>query len=258
MIEKIDTSVKATKKYKNILIYVIVGVCLSMFFGYKAFMLNKYSYDKVEMDTNAIFDKIVYVNKEEYDGKRMNIEDMSIANYFEDYTNANPTSLIKVKKNKNQEVESFYSASSMSQYINVLDIESISLGMDDKDYELINTSDSMKKFLDKNEIKNDIDLLMYIKNNYYFKNNIFTLISNMKRNYILNAFADVTMVDFNSIALIKGDITGYIININNSSPYSMKEIHILNKNKQYIITLNGEEITNDEFVNKLLSTVEFN
>ena len=258
MIEKIDTSVKATKKYKNLLIYFIVGVCLLLFFGYKAVMLNKYSYDKVDMDTSTIFNEIVYVNKEEYDGKRINIDNMSIANYFEDYTNANPTSPIKVKRNKDQEVESFYSTSSMTQYIYVLDEESISLAMDNEENELVSTSDSMKKFLDKNEIKSDVDLLMYIKNNYYFKNNIFTFTSNMKRNYTLNAFASLTIIDFNNIALIKGDLSGYIINTKNEAPYTIKEIHILNKDKQYIITLSGEEITNNEFINKLLSTVEFN
>ena len=37
----------------------------------------------------------------------------------------------------------------------------------------------------------------------------------------------------------------------------MKEIHLINGSDKYIITLSGEDITNDEFVRNLLESVKF-
>ena len=37
----------------------------------------------------------------------------------------------------------------------------------------------------------------------------------------------------------------------------VKGIFILKDDKQYVITLGGSEITNDEFVTKLLSSIKF-
>ena len=48
-------------------------------------------------------------------------------------------------------------------------------------------------------------------------------------------------------------IKGYIINT-----ASIKEIHLLNKDNQYIITLSGNELTNIEFIKELLETISFN
>ena len=38
-----------------------------------------------------------------------------------------------------------------------------------------NTEESIKDYLKDKKIENDIDLLNYVKNNYYIKNNIFML-----------------------------------------------------------------------------------
>ena len=37
----------------------------------------------------------------------------------------------------------------------------------------------------------------------------------------------------------------------------VKEIHLLNNDIQYIITLSGDKITNDKFIIELLKTVKF-
>ncbi len=259
MITKIDTSVKAKKKYKNLLKYVIIAICLLLFFGYKLIMLNKYKTDEIEIDRDAIFNDTMHIDKENYSGDRITIDNMSFANYFKDYQEAQPGSYFKAKRNKDDEVISFYGLGSTSQYINVLNVKSFELSMDDNNNELSTTSNSMKKFLDKNEINDDIDLLIYIKENYYFKNNILTFTSTMEKNYILNSFVDSTLFNYGNVTLISGDNTlGYVVTLKASGKYPIREIHLLHNDKQYILTLCGEDISKDEFITKLLSTVEFN
>ena len=112
----------------------------------------------------------------------------------------------------------------------------------------------MKDYLNKNNIKNDIDLLKHIKEKYYIKSYIYTPIKTMKSNYIINSFVQIALPEFKNIVLVKGDNTnGYIINTK-----SVSEIHLLYNDDQYIITLSGNEITNKEFINNLLETISFN
>lgn len=259
MVKKIDKSVKSTKKYKNILKYVLVSVCILLFFGFKAIMVNKYTWDVDVRDINkdGIFNDTILINKVDYNGNRINIDEMSIANYFDGYVDSGTGYGFNVKRNDKDEVIGFYTTTSLDQYIYLLSEESISLGMD-KENELTETSDSMRSFLNSHEIKDDIDLLKYIKENYYFRNTVFTLISHMKRNHILNLFVSYTLPEFDTITLLSGDLHGYITTFKNGGKYPIKEIHILNNNKQYIMTISGEEISTNEFITKLLQTVKFN
>ena len=85
MVKEIDNKVKATKKYKNILKYVFIVVCVLAFFVYKAIMLNEYQCSREDIDTNMIFNETINVSKEEYNGERLTVDNMSLANYFDGY-----------------------------------------------------------------------------------------------------------------------------------------------------------------------------
>lgn len=188
--------------------------------------------------------------------KVLKIEELSIKNYFTDYKENKNNPELKVKYDDNGEIESFYTISSTKQYIKMLNLNSLNLYSDneEKEYDFSTTKD-MNLFLKNNKIKNDIDYLNYIKNNYFIKNNIFTSTKTIKNNYLINTFVEVAFPEFESIILINGRIDGYIINLKN---INTKEIHILNNNDQYIITLSGDKITNDDFIIELLNTVSFN
>ena len=257
MVKAIDKKVKATKKYKHLLIYVIIFVCLLAFIGYKIIILNKYHAEiREDVDTSKIFNKTLTIKDEEYDGDYITFDGISIPNYFEGYVDTELESTFRVKRDEN-EVIAFYSTGSTLQMVNIMDIQNLELATDDTEYNPVETSEQVRKYLNKHNIKNDIDLMKYVKDNYYFKSNIFTSTNKIKINYLLNSFVSVSFPSFDSITLINGKFDGYIFNVGNS-PKGLKQLHIIKDDKLYYMVLGGEENTSDEFITKLLSGIKFN
>ena len=257
MLKEIDNKVKANRKYKSILIYVILLIGIMCFIGYKALMLNKYQYDKRGIDTGLIFNETLTVKLSDYDGKRVSVDNMSLANFFDGYVDTKVESNYKVKYDKEGTVIDFYALSSTEQFINIFSEESLDMAFDSTNGELVKTSDSTRKYFNKHDIKNDIDLLNYIKENYYFNSNILTLTKNIKINYLLNAFTDTRLLSFYNIVLINGDLDGYMINLDTGGVSTIKEIHLIKDDKQYTILLGGNDVTSNDFINKLLSSITF-
>lgn len=233
---------------KKKIICITIILVLAIFFAYKSYMLIKYRSEKVTLDKGLIFKETLTIEN--------NSNSKTIEEYFEGYEELENNSNFKVKYNDEGEVESFYTLANIEQYVNLLNINSFELYTDDSIKKNYNTEKDMKDYLSKNKINNDIDLLKHIKENYYFKNNLFTCSKTMKNNYILNNFVLSTLPNFKEIVLIDGSINGYIIVINTSSEKPIKEVHILNEDKQYIIFLAGNDITSTEFITELLETVK--
>ncbi len=242
---------------KNKRIIYIIIVILLVFVIYKVCMLFKYNCNKQEIDTNMIFNETLTINNKLEYGSFIDVDNISIPNYFEDYVDSKTD--FKVKYDENNKVSSFYLIKSFNQYISILNIKNMEIaegnGYDER-YEYDTTEENMIKYLNNHNIKSDADLLKYIKENYYFNSNIFTCIKDMRNNYLLNSFVEATLPSYKNIILINGNIDGYIMNVSNESKV-IKEIHILKGNKQYIILLGGNEITSDEFIIKLLSSIHF-
>ena len=192
-------------------------------------MLNKYKTEKISINSDQIFKETLTIPHES--------EEHIISDYFIDYEDSDTNPNVKIKYNDKKEIVSFYLVTTSKQYINVLSVDSFELkGEKDNKKEDYNTEKNMQKFLEKNKINNDIDLLNYIKNHYYISNNIFTSTKTMRNNFILNTFVQITLPEFESITLLNGEVEGYIINLKNG----IREIHILNKDEQHIITLSGK------------------
>ena len=217
--------------------------------------MHKYHTDKVDIDTSKIFNETLTIKESEYEGEYISIDNLSIANYFDEYEDINGT--FKGIYNDEGKVISFYSTGSTNQYIEMLDMKNFEIDIDGTT-NYVTTSNRVKKYLDSHKIKNDIDLLRYIKDNYYFKSTIFTRSKNIEVNQILNTFVSVTLPSFKSITLIDGDIKGYIYNISTDVDVPIREVHIIIENKQYIVLLAGTEITSNDFIEELLSTVKYN
>lgn len=110
---------------------------------------------------------------------------------------------------------------------------------------------SNKLFLEKNNIKNDIDLFNYIKNKNNKKLSIFTMITTIKREIAIKSITEIIL--YNEITLINNDLNGYIINQN----YKTREVHILNNDTDYIIYFTGENVTSEQYIMDFLSTINF-
>lgn len=240
------------------LIGLLIILLFLGFIIYKFAILQKYKTEKIAIDNKSIFNETMNINYNQTNNTIV-FEEMVYFDCFSDYVTEENVAF-KVKYNENGEISSFYNIVRQKQYISALNINSFMLMSDNlKDKGEVNysTVKSMKNFLNKNQIKDDIDLIKYIKNNYYLNNNLFTPSTTMKNNYIINTFTQVALPEFKSITLINGDeAKGYIINI--KSIVDIKEIHLLHNDNQYIITLSGYEITNTEFISNLLESINFN
>ena len=231
---------------KKKIIFILLIIVLA-FIVFKSFMLYKYHANKNEVNTSVVFNKTININRKDNNSDIYTY----INNTFDNYVDSNTS--FKVKYDENNKVESFYSIDEVEQYINILNIKNMEFVKENTYNDFVTTDKLTKDYLSNHNIKNDIDLLKYIKDNYYFSNNIFTCFKTMKNNYLLNSFVDSTMPSYKEIILIDGDITGYIIDIESNK--DIREIHILNNNKQYVIVLGGNQITSDDFITEFLSSI---
>ena len=235
---------------KKLIIKLIIFIVLMCFIVFKYVVLLKYKTEDIPIDNDSIFNETINIDYKE-SNNQTSFENMTYNNYFSDYVTKENTNF-KVKYNSDNKVESFYNISKEKQYIYILNNNSLSL-FADKEVSSFETEKYMKDYLNKNNIKNDIDLLKHIKEKYYIKSYIFTPIKTMKSNYIINSFVQIALPEFKNIVLVKGDNTnGYIINTK-----SVSEIHLLYNDDQYIITLSGNDLANKEFINRLLESIKF-
>ena len=239
------------KKKISFKILIILFIII-IFIVNKCFVLLAYKNNINKSDVTNIFNETIIVkNIKKLQDNILAFEEISIYDFFEDYEEDNKNTFIMGKKYENNELISYYSIASRNEFIKDL--------VDNK-FELYNDAANKKrakkaitKYLKKNNINNDIDLLKHIKNNYYFKSSFFDSIDNIRNKYIMNTFIYTVLPEYKSIKLIDGELKGIFIEGNT---YSV--IYLIYNNKLYEIVLMGEEIKTIEFVNRLLETVNFN
>ena len=236
-------------------IYILVVLLVVLGVTYRAAMFLKYKTENIPINTESIFNDTLNISYTEDNDIAM-FDKMLYKDYFSDYVDKEGLDF-KVKYDENGDIVSFYNITKEEQLINMLSVDSFEMATDVEEIKnkKYSTEKNMKKFLDRKNIKDDIDLIEYIKNNYYFKNSLLTPKNIMRNNYILNSLAQSAFPNFENITLIEGDkIKGYIINVQ-ANP--LKAIHLLHEDKQYVIALFGAEVTTDEFVNEFLESISF-
>ena len=241
---------------KKIIVFVLVLVLV--FLGFKIVKLKKYNVPEIEFNKESIFKDVLKIEKaeseEEYE--TLTYEELTIKNFFKDYKESDIQNGFNYKENEEGFVTSYYKITSSKQYVKMLNEEAFVLQAENEKKEVKEETDKdLQKYFDKYNIKNDVDLLKHIKENYYFNNTVLTTFKNIKNHYLLNLFVTVSMPEFYNIVLIEGELTGYIIETDRNT---IKDIYLLHGDKQYIISLTGNEIINDEFIKELLQTVKFN
>ena len=227
----------------GIIIVLIVG-----YFSYKGYLL--YKYRCIDCENNIVNTETIFNNNIEVldiYSSHTSINSLINGTYIPGYEKSENGNFY-VLYDDNHEVKSYYFVSIMPQYIDSL---SYDYEMTVEDKELVQDK-SIKDFLKNNNITNDVDLLTYIKNNYPLHSNIFSTKNAIKNNYMINEFAAIALPIFDSIDLIDNNY-GYRINIKDG----LKEIHFLHDDNQYIITLGGEDLTSEAFINSLISTIVF-
>ena len=247
-------------KLKTIIIIIasLIILFIMIFIIYKSVLLMKYNVEPIsnyeEFVINLDFKNTIKVYKKTIDNNDYLIEsDIKFRNDFRKYTKIKEKNIIKYNLYNDNTVESAFWISQSTQYIDVFTSDSMALYSIDDDSNNSDFTDADRKyFLLRNDINNDLDFLEYIRDNYYIKNNLFMSKRSIKENYAVNLFVSVALPSIDNITLITGDYEGYIFNLTNGA----REVHILRNNKSYIFSFIGNDITSDEYIQDLLSTLE--
>ena len=240
------------KKIIIIIIAIILTLTIIFFVGYKKSLLTAYSANKIDTNTSGIFnDKITITKHQEYSNP-FKYENISFKNDFKNYVLKDS---IYIKKDNKNNVLSAMSIKKMKQYYTLLTNSNLKLINNiekEKEEDSFFTENDKNNFLKNNNINNDIDLINYIKNNYYLESNIFTSSKKIKQNYIINSFVEICLPTFNSVTLIDGNLSGYILNISDK----IKELHIIDDENQFIIVLMGDNLVKDQYVKSFLESIK--
>ena len=231
-----------------LIVFLIAGIC----FGYRGYLCLSLDSPNREMDSKFVFNRELIISNSDEEVEKLVLKmedapyDISFRNDFKDYETRENAFVRYV----NDEVSSSIIYGAGPQYINLLASKELLIdGSDDQ----IFTEEDRISFLEENNINDDIELLDYLKNNYYFESTIFTPSKKIKRNYMLNELVSVGYPTFESITLIKGSYHGYIFNINDH----IREVHLLKDDYQYYFSLIGNDLMLDEYVIGLISTIDF-
>lgn len=226
--------------------FTLLVIILLIIIIYKIILLSHYKSLK-DYNPNNIFSKELSIKS-----KTNNNEDNFYEMFFQNLSNTFEKKVYDENhisfKNENEVIaitkqEQLYK--NLYTNLTTLDTKNSKINFIDKK--------SNKLFLEKNNIKNDIDLFNYIKNKNNKKPSIFTMITTIKREIAIKSVTEILLN--NEIILINNDLNGYIINQN----YKTKEVHILNNgtDTDYIIYFTGENVTNEQYIMDFLSTINF-
>ena len=268
--DTIDYTNKKIKKnkIKNV-IFTIMGIIILtciLYFGYKLYLLNKYTLEKPE-NVSEIVEGLKNQSEIKIYKRTLNEEDylvlsqFKIRNDFKEYTKVETDNelmpdMYQLEKDGITYGITFSTEVYSEQLINQFttdDIEFYGEFYEQKGENVQNkfTSADRKFFLLKNDINNDIDFYKYVADNYYKENNIFMDKRTLMENYAFNLFTSISVPKVDSIMFIKGDYEGYILKIN-----KIIQVTIIRENKLYGFMTNDLRFQDEIYLKDILSTIE--
>lgn len=238
-------------------LFLVIGILLITliggFIGYKMYLLSKYEIYKDVRYTNFLeglvnHDTVTIKSS----GKQDNVDyissdGISLKNDYSDF----------IKENTESLSYEMYSLSDKDQNV----ISYISFGEDRYEkIELIKDTDMVKskvinKFLEKNNITNDMELLDYLIRTKDEKNNIFTSAEKIKCTYVIHFIMSCYALG-NPVTYFDGDIVGYMTRVDDKT----KEAFVFkDKDGQgYFITFIGLNYFTDERILDVLENLVIN
>ena len=258
------------KKICIIVVAILALIVCGYFLISRIMLFNNYSYEVSEqyqdvIDGLKVKKTIVVAKKTEKNYETLKAGPLTIKDDFKDYSfdkgevSEETAKLLPYRfvKKVNDKVVSSISFGSTLETLSLIaqfasDV-SIMLSNDksgntETKYNLVDK----KAFLEKNNIKTDVDLYQFIVDNYPLKTSFFDSEEKLKEAYAFNTFVDVVIPAYNGATLIKGDYTGIVFD------YKAKivEVHIYKNGKRYGFLTNDERFHDEEFLKEMISTIE--
>lgn len=239
-----------------VVFYIIIYVLLKLFIVYTQdlYMKNEV-YDK-EYGIGNVLNITKYTNEEKnntaYFSNKSNNYSIKVKSYFDDFEVGD--------SDYNYEYYMLYDDDNHVEAAFMMgmfdtQIENINGNVEDSiyyefDYWPLYISNYLRKmFLKKHNIKNDIDLIKYIRKREKIKCNFFTSIYKIKENYFFN-FIETSYPPLDNITYIEGDINGYIYQVDD-----YKQACIIKNNKLYCLTFYKLNYFTDDIIEDVLRSV---
>lgn len=105
------------------------------------------------------------------------------------------------------------------------------------------------RYLEKYDIKNDVDLIKFIRSRKKINCSFITPITTLKENYFFN-YIETVLPDLDNITYIEGDLEGYIFEAD-----SYKQACIIKNDKLYCLTFIKLDYFDDEKIQDILNSV---
>ena len=256
------------KLRKNIIKHIVLTILIisilsiSCFFGYKFYLLKKYTYEKPDnvsellkgLNNNSeikIYKRTL--NEDDY----FKLDNFKIRNDFKDYVLDNRNSDFEpyVYRNKDSAI-TFGTEKVNNQLIDVFTAEDVTFFGDDADeVQKKFTSADRKFFLLKNDINNDIDFYLYASKNYYKENNIFMDKRTMMENYIFNLICSIALPKVDELIIIKGDYSGYILKTKIEDKL-ITEVSIIKDGKRFGFLTNNQKFDDINYLIDIIGTID--
>lgn len=250
---------------KKIIIPIILVIALIIgYFGVKLFYLYYYNIDSATLtdysnfiDSLKITDTMVITKSETED--YLSFKNIKVKNEFSNFKkleNQYSEDTIKyVLHDENNNVKASFWMGTTVSYIDTFRNDSSIFFTYGKRI----TNDTLIEILDENKVTNDIQLLNYLVSMKNVKNNIFTSVKAMKKNYAIQFMVAAMMPQIESVTMIDGDYTGFIYNMKQQGSLSnVYEARIISDNKVYFFTfLSKDDYFSKQDINRILNSVEF-
>lgn len=233
---------------KKIIIGIIVVFLVLCFVGYKGLMLIKYSHawsDKIkveyeiieiesrDVDTNADYEDMSILVPSEFEFNEEATKESGASWYYKDYVGTND----------------------WDAWV-TFDKSNYTLGYLVEEYELISNASKYGEILDKYDVDDNEEIIEYYSKHYDDNINIFTPVSKIKMDHMVNTYVDLTLPSFEKIYKLEGDLDGYLL-----KSASSKNFHIMLYEDEgyYAITFmnNKEDYFDYDKIIEILETVDF-
>ena len=256
------------KKNNIIKIVIIVVVALIfIFFGYKGFMFYRYTIerpDNVEDVVKGLKNQSTMTIKKNVleESEYVTVGQYKVKNILDGY---------KEDEDSSKHVKIYRKEVDGKNY-------AIQFALDLNDYQVVDAftndvnlyygegnlgflkgdimSADRKGFLEKTNIKNDIDFYKYAADNYFIESNLFTDTKTLKQNYAYNVITSLSVPQIDGWIILEGDITGYIMLVGTNKDTPVYQISILEDDKSYHITTSDPRFKDESFLKDFVGSIE--
>lgn len=224
---------------KGTKIIICILVILLVLVINKVLIYNKYKSKQEIIIVNDGYETINHKDTKDY----LEHNGIKIRNDFKKYTYEESDDTYVLYDN-NEDIINMFSIHKVETLLTIF-----------KEYDDILKKSYIEKFLNENNIKNDMDLLNYISN-YEKDITIFNSNKEIKLDYYIRNYINDVMPLVYEYRIVKGDYSGIIVFNYNHEEEDAIEIMLLNKDVRYILSFIGSEISEKNILD-LVGTVIF-